>query len=151
MLIELATGNYPLPVNGNTIPPIKAITNPRAADYAGPVVSTFEGVPVMELIATILDGPEPSLPVGPFSPQFQEFVRQMTRKKPELRLSAEQAISSPWMQICKENPTNMAEYIRLTLAKDPISTDDASDEDEELEEEEFSLADARAGGVGQGN
>ena len=74
----------------------------------------------------------------------------MTRRKPEMRCKIDQAINSPWMQICKDGTTDMAEYIRLTLSKDPISLDDDdSDSDEELEEEEFSLADARAGGVAE--
>lgn len=29
MLIELATGNYPLPLNGKSVPPIAALRDPR--------------------------------------------------------------------------------------------------------------------------
>jgi len=151
MLIELATGNYPLPLNGKSVPPIAALRDPRHPGWTGPTSTPFEGVPVMELIQLILEGPEPSLPEGPeptpFSEPFRNFVHITSRRKPTQRCSLDTAMAHQWIQDSHAAKIDMAKYFLGTLQFDPEPFD--SDEEDEEEEEMIDLDAARAQGVGQ--
>jgi serine/threonine protein kinase len=68
VLMECATGKYPIQDNTNCI----------------------------EVAQTILDAEIPELPRS-FSPQFREVVRQCLKKNPEDRQSAENLLRSPWL------------------------------------------------------
>lgn len=151
MLIELATGNYPLPLNGKSVPPIAELRDPRHPGWTGVITTPFEGVPVMELIQLILEGPEPSLPAGSastsFSEPFRHFVTITSKRKPTQRCSLDVAMAHQWIQDSHAAKIDMAKYFLGTLQFDPEPFE--SDEEDEEEEEMVDLGKARAQGVGQ--
>lgn len=69
VLLELATGQYPIHQHNNCI----------------------------EMAQAILDCEIPTLPEGKFSPELIDFVRQCLFRDPELRLPAEVLLGAPWM------------------------------------------------------
>ncbi len=71
-LIELATGRFPIPPDDSApaLVPIRLPTDP-----APPQPKADAQLAIFELLAHIVEGPEPSLPACPqFTPQFIDFV-----------------------------------------------------------------------------
>eukprot|EP00947_MAST-08B_sp_MAST-8B-sp1_P005542 g5542.t1 len=72
VLIECGTGRYPYPTNESYI----------------------------EIMQTVLECPEPRLPDGMFSREFNQFIAQCLQKRPEDRLPADILLGSPWLKQC---------------------------------------------------
>eukprot|EP00039_Didymoeca_costata_P018785 m.334950 g.334950 ORF g.334950 m.334950 type:complete len:418 (+) comp17481_c0_seq1:329-1582(+) len=113
-LLELATGNKPLPIVTPTPPPVsyRKPTDPR------PQILDRRMAP-FALITELMNGPSPSLPEGyGFTGEFQDFCKQLLMKAPGERPSFEEALVHSWV-----NPTDsmkneeLAAYFQSTLPK----------------------------------
>jgi mitogen-activated protein kinase kinase 1 len=58
----------------------------------------YEQSTCIEMAQTILEAKVPELPEGKFSIEFRDFLSQCLRRDPQTRLSAEELLSSPWLQ-----------------------------------------------------
>jgi hypothetical protein len=58
---------------------------------------------------TIVDSPEPTLPAGYFSEEFQHFLSSCLKKKPDERLPPDILLGSPWL--LKNGATDVASAV----------------------------------------
>lgn len=95
-LLEIATGNKPVPVL-DTPKPLVAVRSPNDAK---PREEKEARMAPFTIIQGLLDGPPPSLPQGPgypFTAEFADFCKLMLMKDQAMRPSFEDSLKHPWI------------------------------------------------------
>eukprot|EP00039_Didymoeca_costata_P010204 m.136771 g.136771 ORF g.136771 m.136771 type:complete len:461 (-) comp14736_c1_seq5:144-1526(-) len=116
-LIELATGQYPLPIGGKVMP-MASKRNPRDPNWEGARTEVFKGVPVLELVELICEGdvclPDPA--GNGFSEEFDDFVKSCTKNNPQERCTIKTALEHEWILNCLREKPDLASYFANSLS-----------------------------------
>lgn len=113
-LMELATGNFPIPIETPPPPPVPIRQPPRllpeAEQRKRPTMAIFE------LLSCVVDGEPARLPTTQgFSQEFQDFVAGCIQKEPKDRLSIDKLLAHPWIVKTQALGIDLAAWAKSTM------------------------------------
>lgn len=113
-LYEMATGNFPIPVE-NPPPPLVPIRNPPAV-LPDTEQKKRPPMAIFEVLSCVVDGDPPRLPVDAgFSEEIQSFVATCVQKDPKDRQTIEKLLAHPWIVKTRALNIDLAAWAKSTL------------------------------------